>query len=304
MAESNDNLKEETFKVPQPDVIEKTETITEVVEEAEVEEEVEMGISNTTSIPPASLSTKQMSVVTGFEDVSNTVAVLEQLSQLAKVLIKSNLCPLKKEEDVILAVITGAQYGLPYMTSINQIVPIQGKPTLSAHLHRALILKHGIHFECIYSYEPMYDWAEVGEDGNIKTQAMTGNNNQVVNVPIIIKRSTMQERPTIKCIASQAVDRITKYRFTREIIVGKTRKTITVNSEYKISDATRAGLIDKDNYVKHTPRMLDARAFTAGTREIAADITLGIYSLNELADEHNIPYAISENLEETLLIKE
>ena len=248
-------------------------------------------------------STALSSLPSNFEDVENAVKALASMTALAQVLIKSQLCPLPKVEDVILAIITGNQYGLPFMASINQIVPIKNKPTLSAHLHRALLLRHGISFVKIYDYQPMYDWARIKEDGTgyvmVDIQLPNG---QTSKVPQIIKRCTIEEKPTEKCAPSAEVDRITKYKFVRRLRTADgTYINMEVYSEYKITDAVRAGLTEKDNWVKHTPRMLDARAFTTGAREIAADITLGIYALNELADEHNIPYTISASLEESLV---
>lgn len=275
----------------------------EVVEESEV-----LKIENQVENFPSGdrnnfLASATSSLPSNFADVENAVKALASMEALAKVLIKSNLCPLPKAEDVILAIITGNQYGLPFMASINQIVPIKNKPTLSAHLHRALLLRHGVIFEKLSDFQPMFDWARIKEDGSgyvlIDVPLPNGT---MKKVPQVLKRSTVEEKPTEKCIPSAEVDRITKYKFTRFIkgADGKFRK-MEVYSEYKMSDAGRAGLLEKDNWVKHPPRMLDARAFTTGAREIAADITLGIYALNELADEYNIPYNISANLEETLV---
>jgi hypothetical protein len=47
--------------------------------------------------------------------------------------------------------------------------------------------------------------------------------------------------------------------------------------------------------------MCDARAFTAGAREIASDIIFGMYSINELADTYDIPYTITDTLEESIV---
>ena len=81
-----------------------------------------------------------------FSELAAAVKHLEQMKQLASVFVKGGLCPIKKEEDVIIAIITGNQLGLPYTTSINNIFPINGKPGMSAHLIRALLLQNGIVF--------------------------------------------------------------------------------------------------------------------------------------------------------------
>jgi hypothetical protein len=293
--------------VPTIKVEENQTLIVSKVEEVEAAEEV---VEN--QVPNVSLSGERSSfnlsnttpaLPSNFTDVEDAVKALASMQALAQVLIKSNLCPLPKVEDVILAIITGNQYGLPFMASINQIVPIKNKPTLSAHLHRALLLKHGIMFEKLADNQPMFDWARIKDDGSGYVMIdIPLPNGTTKKIPQILKRSTIEEKPTEKCIPSAEVDRITKYKFTRVLkgADGKYMK-MEVISEYKISDANRAGLLEKDNWMKHTPRMLDARAFTTGAREIAADITLGIYALNELADEFNVPYTISASLEESLI---
>ena len=106
-----------------------------------------------------------------FSELAAAVKHLEQMKQLASVFVKGGLCPIKKEEDVIIAIITGNQLGLPYTTSINNIFPINGKPGMSAHLIRALLLQNGIVFNKDYDFEPMYQYYEGDLDANGKLVA-------------------------------------------------------------------------------------------------------------------------------------
>jgi len=255
----------------------------EVREEPEIRYEVQVQ-SNTPSL--TSNSSSQFSVV---QDTANA---LDAMKSIAQQVLKSNLCPLKTESDVILAIITGQQYGFSIPTSIASIYPINGRPTLSVHLQRGLLIKAGIIFEKIYNFEPLYQYvgADVKSDGS--------------KVPVIRGSGTIAEKPDNVVIGNPTGDFITKYKFYRDVKrpSGGFRELV-VESEYRISEAQAAGLFDKtgDTWAKYPKRMLDARAFTIGAKEIGADILQGVYSISELAEVFNFRYTVSENLEEKLL---
>lgn len=228
-----------------------------------------------------------------FQGLLDTVTALESMNKLAGVLKSSKLCQLKTESDITMAIIMGNQLGFPFMTSITNIYPVNGKPAMSAHLHRALILKHGVFYEKIYDFEPMYQYAEVDDKGQYV---------MVNNVPVILGVFTTKDAPENGRRGSTIIDRITRYKFTRDVKSpsGKWRE-LTIYSEFTMSDAKTAGLLVKDNWNNYPARMCDARAFTAGAREIGSDILLGVMSISELADSTNINYTISSNLEETVV---
>ena len=278
------------------------ESVSVTVTEPQVEENVqtakELAITPMPYIPSTVLQSSN-----DFAVLEQTVQALASMQSLAKILIKSNLCPLKKEEDVILAIITGNQYNLPFMTSINNIVAINNKPSLSAHLHRALILQHGLIFEKIYDFEPMYSWAKTDEAGKVLKYATKLPNGQATESPIILGTFTKQDKPKEHCVAAPTeVDRITRYKFTRQVkqANGQYRELIVI-TEFKMSDAVKAGLTEKDVWVKYSPDMLDARAFVKGARQIGSDITLGIMSISEMAEAMNLKYRVNSNLEEELI---
>ncbi len=261
------------------DIVEDAE---EIREESETVYEVQT-FNQTTSLTPNSQS--QFSVV---QDTANA---LDAMKSIAQQVLRSNLCPLKTESDVILAIITGQQYGFSISTSIASIYPINGRPTLSVHLQRGLLIKAGIVFKKIYNYEPIYQFvgAEEKPDGT--------------KVPKLVGTGVKSEQPD-KTVLGNIVDYITKYEFYRDIRrpSGGFRELI-VESEYRISEAQAAGLFDKagDTWAKYPKRMLDARAFTIGAKEIGADILQGVYSTSELAEVFNLKYTISEDFKEELI---
>lgn len=268
------------------------------VYEDEVAEEIKNEVEqyNPHSFPATLLPSSN-----SFVGLQETTQALESMRTLAGTLIKSGLCPLKKVEDVIVAIITGNQFQFPFMTSINNIFPINGKPTLSVHLQRALILRNKIIFNKLNDYEALYEWAKIGDDGKLVMKELRNAQGQTKSVPVILKISTVQDKPLELCTAIKEVDRITKYKFTRLIkLEDGSFERLEVISEFKMSDAGKAGLLEKDVWIKYPARMCDARAFAIGSREIASDVTLGISTVSELADAHNIKYTVSENFEETI----
>ena len=254
--------------------------------------------------PINTLTTPSAPTKDDFAGIAAAVKHLEAMKQLASVFVKGGLCPIKKEEDVIIAIITGNQLGLPYTTSINNIFPINGKPGMSAHLIRALLLQNGIVFNKDYDFEPMYQYYEGDLDANGKLVArkieVAGKDKPQ---PILRGVATLDKIDETKYVAGRVeVDRVTQYTFTRMLKQANGEfKEIKVVSSFKMSEANTAGLLGKDNWKNYPVRMCDARAFTAGAREIASDIIFGMYSINELADTYDIPYTITDTLEEAIV---
>jgi hypothetical protein len=245
-------------------------------------------------------SSSNLQVQDTYAEIAQTVLAINNMKALAQILIKSSLCPLKKEEDVILAIITGKQLKLPYTASINNIYCVNNKPTLSAHLQRALILREGISFRKIYDFEPVYQFYKTDDNGTFVKVPHKTDQNKTVPIPIAV--GTIYDKfPDAKYFGNE-IDRITKYEFKRKIKQSDgIYVEMVIYSEFRMSDAQKAGLLEKDNWMKYPARMCDARASTNGIKEIASDITLGLPSLSELADEYGIRYNISSTLEETVI---
>lgn len=237
--------------------------------------------------------------LSNFSDFSYIEALaqqLENLTKVASVFVKGGLCPIKKEEDFIIAVSMGQQLGLPLSTSINNIIVISNKPALTTHLMRALVLKHGIIAEKVADFEPMFAYYEAEEvEGKLVAKKIEG-------LPIQRGVDILKNIDDTKyIIGRKEVDRITRYKFTRAMLQADGKfKDLVVQSSFKWSDAVRAELATKDTYTKYPERMLDARAFAIGAREIANDILFGMYTISELADTKNMNYTMDSNMEETI----
>ena len=249
------------------------------------------------------------SSVNDFQFITQLAANLENMTAVAKVFIKGGLCPIKNENDFVVAVTTGMQLGLPLTTAINNIFVVNNKPAIATHLMRALVLKAGITYNKVYDYEPMFAYYEAevllnGEKVAKKIDIPDPNDStKTIKSPIQRGIATMDqiEEDSMFFIGRKEVDRITKYVFERQLAQPDgTFKNMQVVSSFTMSDAFKAGLSTKDTYKNYPARMLDARAFTIGGREIASDVLFGMYSIAEIADSSDIPYTMSANFEETI----
>jgi len=206
---------------------------------------------------------------------------------LAGVLIKSQLVPLKRKEDVVVAMLTGKRLGISFDVAVSQIYPINGRATIGVHIIRGIILARGIWFECIRIAEEYYEFAE----------------EQVTNTGekkfAIVSYGFLNEQPPNTKRLKKDVR--TVYNFEREIKLANGKfKTLKVQSSFGYNDAYIAGYLDKDVWVKQFPRMLDARAFTIGAKQIADDYLQGIPSTDEMLDVKGKTYFMNEDGSVTL----
>lgn len=165
-------------------------------------------------------------------------------------LIKSKQLPgyIRTKEEAFTVAKMGKELGFPIMSSFHQIIPIQGKLTLTAKAQNGIMRRAGIKIECIE--DAMY----VYRDGSISEYPK-----QVVD--------PATDKP---------VDRRTVLRFTRDGISELVR--------YTWMDATEAGLSTKDNWVRMKRDMLYSRCLSRGATRIAADLTMGLYTTDEIHD--------------------
>lgn len=206
---------------------------------------------------------------------------------LGEVLVKSALVPLKTPQDVMTALMTGKELGLPFVTSISQIYPINGRPTLGVHIQRAILLKNNIIIEKTEDAVQIYEFVKTDENGKVITPVE------------ILHKGPLSEQPPSS--AKKPIDVRTTYKFIREVrLPSGNFKEQTAYGSFSISEAKQAGLIDKDVWVKFWKRMLDARAFTIGAREIADDLLLGLLAPNELSTAFYVNEKGEEVYEATL----
>lgn len=183
---------------------------------------------------------------------SNSIMSLESQKDFLQNLIDSGQLPgyIKKVETAFTIAQYGKELGFSPMTSFNYIISIQGKLTLSAKGQQALLRKHGVTWRTLEDFTYLYP------DGSTEDRKIIKKNAKGEELkPDDIRTSIEFERDGIK-----------------EIV------------RFYWSDAVKAGLTDKAVWKQYPKSMCWARCFTIGANRIGADLMLGFYSSDEIAD--------------------
>jgi len=241
-------------KVKKEDVVEATE-----VEVMEVENTTKEEVKEETTAP-------QKSVV--FEaakdevSIENSPAIMlaptwEEKLAIASDMIDGGIVPSSFANDpgaVISAVEMGMELGLGAWASLNNIVVIQGKATLTLNAMLSLARSKGVLIKVIKDYELVPIKRKTKE--GIKEGADRATT-------VVITRGEDIHSPSGVLLES----RVSDYTYTKYW-----------------AEAVKADLTSKDNWQRMPRLMLRARAITEALRLYAADILLGMYESTEIAD--------------------
>ena len=223
---------------------------------------------------------------------------------------------------------------LPFSSCIEHIHVISGKTGIDIHIIRALLLRAGIVWEHIKNNIPLYEYTDgsnIYKEEMLPSYAVIcknqeeaekkTNDNQIgvyplryyidlkgqvfnqfqindkfsiaLHKPQAIKLAQEGKYPVIR-IPQQPYDIISEYKFERWQKVNGKEIHRTCVGKFSKNDAISANLIEKDNWIKQFKNMLNIRAFTLGAREIADDVLMGCYEINELREFTNSPYTKSD----------
>jgi hypothetical protein len=178
----------------------------------------------------------------------------QDLTGFLQSLIDSKKLPshIKTVQDAFTIQQMGKELGFPTMQAFHYIIPIQGRLSLSAKAIGALLRKGGVTFRTIKDGLYVY---KSGEE--LYTRKPTPNKED--------------EKP---------IDQITTIEFTR----GGVTEEVT----FTWMDATKQGLVTKDNWIRMPREMLYARCLAKGANRVAADLLLGLYMTEEMTDSLNV----------------
>lgn len=176
-----------------------------------------------------------------------TTSTESALKQFLSTLIDSKKLPthIKTVEDAFTIAQMGKELGFPTMQAFHYIIPIQGKLSLSAKATGALLRKGGVKF---YTKE---DGVFVYPDGSVDNIAP-------------------------KTDGTKPIDRRTTIVFVRD--------EMEEVCSFTWKDAEGQGLTTKDNWKRMPREMLYARCIAKGANRIGADLLLGLYTAEEMAD--------------------
>lgn len=222
--------------------------------------EVEMKDNDTIEIVNEAILDKNTSAIVSARNWEEKIII-------ADAMIDGGLVPRSFAGDagaVISAVEMGLELGLGAWASLNNIITIQGKATLTLNAMLSLARSKGVLINITKDYELIPVEVRTAEGVRKKHDRAT---------TVVITRGEDIYSPSGKLLDS----RISEYTYTKYW-----------------AEAKKAELTDKDNWKKMPRLMLRARAITEALRLYAADIILGMYETSEIADPANIIVDIKE----------
>lgn len=248
---------------------------------------------------PTKINRFSSSLLTGSEkeEVLNLIEILTKNSKHLKI---------ENKVDAFYLALKAKELDIPLGTALDHCNYVNGRVGIDSHIIRAKLLNstENITWECISDYSPTFKYSDgqriFSEDelpsnfeivSKIKDENITSKVLERGNYPVVILAK--DGIPIID-------DRITKFKFTRRkksIENGEeVFKDIIEFGEFRYSDAVKADLIKPKSAWNNYPRiMMKHRAFTFGARAIAADLLLGMNTVDELYDIEGKTYDVKED---------
>lgn len=194
---------------------------------------------------------------------------LEAMEILAQKIIDTSLCPqsFNTPGQLIAVAEMGKSIGIDWITAVNNIDNIQGRPTLSYRLIGALLNKAGYEVRLLKDSEPVYNNEGVHVDTITEMELVNLNLINMVNKELFkIKELPEDLRKVSASLLEQYPSLIRRtFRFTW-------------------TQACQAGLMTKKNYQERPIEMFRARCLTGMVRLYCPQILMGFYETSELHD--------------------
>lgn len=165
---------------------------------------------------------------------------------------------------VIALVEYGNEINIGPWVALHNMHVVSGKVVMGIHMYTGLALRHGILIDVIADYEKVY-----------KMNPATGKHDLKDGQPVLMDYVTTVE-----------ITRV--YKQLGGIV--KTHKFSKYWTEIK-----KAGLHERDNYVKRPTTMLRTRCITEALRLYAADIFMGTYETTEMLDVTAETYEVDDD---------
>jgi hypothetical protein len=192
---------------------------------------------------------------------------VEDMLAFADYLIKGKLIPntLNTPEKVVTVVQQGRELGIGAVSALNNLHNIQGKVAIGVHLYTALArARAGIDWELINDCDYIFP------DGFIN--------------PFTSSELAKEHGGT-------PIDKICKIKFYRYNKV--LDRVISNTLSFTIGEATKQGLMEKDNWKKMGNIMLRSRTLVLGIRFVGSDTFMGgLYETSEMLDSMGKSYDV------------
>lgn len=185
---------------------------------------------------------------------------------IAEKMIEGQMIPssFSTPESVISVIEMGTELGLGPWASLNNLITIQGKVTLTLNAMLSIARSKGVLVNVIKDFELIP--IEVRTKEGLKKTHDRGS-------VVVVTRGEDICSPSGKVLES----RVGEYTYTKYW-----------------QEAVKAELTTKDNWKRMPRQMLRARAITEALRLYAADILLGMYESTEIGDDKGIIIDLKE----------
>jgi len=178
------------------------------------------------------------------------------IQELGRQVAETKFFPVKNAEEASGILLMAKDLNIGPAVALNHIFMVQKKPTLSANLIKALVIKSGVmHWRVIDKWKEIYD-----EEGNM------------IDVETIIEFSYV---PAWARKAPNPWDYIERTEW-----------------KYTWSEAEATGNTGKDVWQKYSRAMMLKSCFNEGIRHIDPSVTMGLYSFEEMALANNMDIAV------------
>jgi hypothetical protein len=203
------------------------------------------------------------------EAMSASILLVESWDErtiIAEKMLEGNMIPstFSSPESVISVIEMGTELGMGPWASLNNIITIQGKVTLTLNAMLSIARSKGVLINVIKDYE-LTETTVRTKDGPKKVHDRA--------TTVVITRGEDVYSPSGKLLDS----RVSEYTYTKYW-----------------QEAVKAELTTKDNWKRMPRQMLRARTITEALRLYAADIILGMYESTEIGDANNVIIDIKE----------
>lgn len=241
--------------------------------------------------------------------------------------LKSGKGNYKTVEEGLAIMFKAQELSLPFSACAEHMYSIGGKPGTDVHIAKALLIKGRVSWDCVEDYRPLYEYTDGNNvyseailpidcvkcksaseakekaksnpdaiyiypvryfkdwNGNLYKDYMLNANYAIATNAEEAKKLVAEKKIPIYRVPAVPIDYVSSYRFYRK--VGD--RDVTAIGKFLYSEAVAAGLLTKETYVKYLRIMLQNRAFMYGARDIADDLLMGLYTVEELKHINHIP---------------
>jgi hypothetical protein len=215
------------------------------------------------------------------------VDFLYKYKQIASVVLKSGLTPLETEDQVLAAILFGQELGLKPMSSVQNIVPVNGKITLSVAIMNSIALRNGVVWKVAKDYEVYKQYFDAHRNYYLEEEVLAkvaAKEWQLASLADVKNPETLEKlkAENKKVIMFTADDRITTIKGRRTFPNGE---ILEHEFSFLYSEAVNSKLVREGSIWEKRPKLMCFnRALGGLLKLLVADFLNGAYETTEILD--------------------